>query len=183
MMGGKERVMPFTTEQFFDLFTRYNTAIWPAQWVLLALAAAVVIASWARTSAGGRIAAAGLGVLWLWAGAAYHVAFFRMINPAATIFGVAFVLEGLLLAGVAVGHPRVTFAPRRDLLGVLGLAGILHTMHLEVPARDSLAALSGMAVLVLILMRSGWRLTRLEGFFLVLVGMLRWGLDFAMRAQ
>jgi len=138
MMGGKERVMPFTTEQFFDLFTRYNTAIWPAQWVLLALAAAVVIASWARTSAGSRMVAAGLGVLWLWAGAAYHLAFFRAINPAATIFGVAFVLEGLLLVGVALGHPRVTFAPRRDVLGVLGWALVVYAL-LVYPALGRLA--------------------------------------------
>jgi len=92
------------------------------------------------------------------------------------------------LAGVVRGHMAISAgniigSDIFNLLGVLGLAGILHTMHLEVPARDSLAALSGMAVLVLILMRSGWRLTRLEGFFLVLVGMLRWGLDFAMRSH
>lgn len=33
--------LPFTTEQFFDVFRAYNTAVWPAQLVL------VVLASWA----------------------------------------------------------------------------------------------------------------------------------------
>ncbi len=90
------------------------------------------------------------------------------------------------LAGVVRGHMAISAgnivgSDIFNLLGVLGLAGIIHTMHLGVPARGSLAALSGMAVLVLILMRSGWRLTRMEGFLLVLVGVLRWGLDFATR--
>ncbi len=90
------------------------------------------------------------------------------------------------LAGVVRGHMAISAgniigSDIFNLLGVLGLAGILHTMHLELPARSSLMALSGMAILVLILMRSGWRLTRAEGFLLVLVGVLRWGLDFATR--
>ena len=36
--------MPFTVDQFFDVFGRYNAAIWPPQWVLGAMAIIAVIA-------------------------------------------------------------------------------------------------------------------------------------------
>jgi hypothetical protein len=29
--------IPFSIDQFFDVFIRYNSAIWPAQWLLAAL--------------------------------------------------------------------------------------------------------------------------------------------------
>ena len=31
--------LPFTVEQFVDVFSQYNVAVWPAQTVLTALAA------------------------------------------------------------------------------------------------------------------------------------------------
>ncbi|MBW2735055.1 MAG: calcium/sodium antiporter [Deltaproteobacteria bacterium] len=69
-----------------------------------------------------------------------------------------------------------------NLLGVLGLAGVLRPVGVAVEARLSIAALMGMVAMVLIFMRSGWRISRLEGFALVLVAMARWVADFALRA-
>ena len=65
-----------------------------------------------------------------------------------------------------------------NMLGVLGLAGILRGMQVDEAARASLAALSLMVVIVVILMRSDWQLSRQEGFLLVALALLRWGLDF-----
>jgi hypothetical protein len=33
-------VLPFTAEQFFDVFATYNEGVWPGQWALSALAVA-----------------------------------------------------------------------------------------------------------------------------------------------
>ncbi len=90
------------------------------------------------------------------------------------------------LAGVVRGHAalsagNVIGSDILNQLGVLGLAGTLRTMHLEPAAQASLIALAAMAVLVLVMMRSGWKLSRVEGFLLVVVAILRWGLDFATR--
>jgi cation:H+ antiporter len=41
----------------------------------------------------------------------------------------------------------------------------------------SLAALCGMVFLVLFFMRTGWRVSRLEGLALVVITASRWGLD------
>ncbi|MCK5653212.1 MAG: sodium:calcium antiporter, partial [Gemmatimonadetes bacterium] len=65
-----------------------------------------------------------------------------------------------------------------NLLGVLGLAGILRGMQVDGAARASLGALSLMVVIVVIFMRSDWKLSRQEGFLLVTLALLRWGLDF-----
>lgn len=68
-----------------------------------------------------------------------------------------------------------------NLLGVLGLAGMLNNMAVDSAARTSLAALCGMVFLVLIFMRTGWKVSRIEGLLLVLVAVARWGLDFSSR--
>jgi hypothetical protein len=36
--------LPFAVEQFYVVFRDYNTVVWPAQWLLVTLAAAVVVA-------------------------------------------------------------------------------------------------------------------------------------------
>src|SRR6478735_636787 len=35
--------MPFTAQQFFETFAKYNTGVWPAQVVLTALALSVIV--------------------------------------------------------------------------------------------------------------------------------------------
>jgi hypothetical protein len=88
--------LPFDAEQFFAVFARYNKAVAPAQLVLVLAAIGVIACSVRPTRARDRLASGLLGGLWLWMGFVYHIGFFRTINPAATLFGAAFVLEGLL---------------------------------------------------------------------------------------
>ena len=64
-----------------------------------------------------------------------------------------------------------------NILGVLGLAGILRGMHVDTAARASLGALCLVAVTAVFFMRSEWRLSRMEGLLLVAFALLRWGLN------
>ena len=105
--------MPFTVEQFFEVFRQYNQALWPAQLLLYAPAAAALVAAWKPHPGSGRVAAASLAVLWLWTGAVYHLGFFRAINPAATLFA-AISLAGagmFLWHGVVRGRLRFAWQP------------------------------------------------------------------------
>ena len=68
-----------------------------------------------------------------------------------------------------------------NLLGVLGLAGLLQPVVVTPMARVSLTAMVGMVVWVLVSMRTGWRISRLEGVLLIGLAALRWWLDFAVR--
>lgn len=110
---------PFTTDQFFDIFRRYNEAVWPTQWLLL-IAALVALGIALRPRAGvDRVPAMVLAGLWLWMGAIYHLTFFRRINPAAVLFGTAFVAQAALFAWFGVRRGLRFAAPR----GWSGMAG------------------------------------------------------------
>jgi cation:H+ antiporter len=68
-----------------------------------------------------------------------------------------------------------------NVLGVLGLAGMLRPVDLDPMARVSLTALSGMVFIVLVFIRTGWRVSRLEGIILFAIAAAFWWFDFSMR--
>jgi cation:H+ antiporter len=72
-----------------------------------------------------------------------------------------------------------------NLLGVLGVAGILQTqpMIIDTAGRSSVMLLSAMVILVVILMRTGWKLSRGEGILLVGINLVRWYVDFQNGSQ
>ncbi len=65
-----------------------------------------------------------------------------------------------------------------NLLGVLGIAAFIKHLAVDSEAISSMYLLSGMVVLVVIMMRTGWRLSRWEGGLLVLINIARWIMDF-----
>jgi hypothetical protein len=95
--------MPFTIDQFFNVFDAYNAATGYASIILsiLAITAALGLAGKFRRSY--RFTYFILAVLWLWAGIVYHFYFFADVNPVAWLFGLAFLFEAAVLAGLGVG--------------------------------------------------------------------------------
>lgn len=67
--------MPFSEQAFFQVFARYNEAVWPAQIALYAVAVAALFLA-ARGGRTGRYISAILAFLWAWTALAYHAAFF-----------------------------------------------------------------------------------------------------------
>jgi cation:H+ antiporter len=88
-------------------------------------------------------------------------------------------ITGVVKGRFALSAGNVIGSDIFNLLGVLGLAGILRPIEVDALARVSLAALAGMVFLVLYFMRTGWRLSRLEGLALIGVAMVRWAFDFS----
>lgn len=66
-----------------------------------------------------------------------------------------------------------------NLLGVLGLAGMLGPLHIDAIGLQSLYLLVAMVALVVIFMRTGFQVSRAEGFILIAINLLRWVLDFS----
>ena len=99
--------LPFTVEQFLDVFRRYNEGVWPAQLVLLLVAVGAIVGAMNGWS---RFVSATLAVLWAWTGLAYHVAFFRAINPAATMFAALCLMQALLFVRMGVMGEHLTFS-------------------------------------------------------------------------
>jgi cation:H+ antiporter len=65
-----------------------------------------------------------------------------------------------------------------NLLGVLGLAGLIRNLKVDTHSLSSVYMLFGMCILVVFFMRTGWKISRREGLALILLGVLRWILDF-----
>lgn len=120
--------MPFTAGEFFAVFVRYNLDVWPIQVILLAAAAATTLLAMRGRPAGARIASWILAALWIWMGAAYHIAYFSRVNPAAYVFGVLFVGQGFIYAWEGGIRNRLGFRVRWDLLGVIGGVLIVHAL-------------------------------------------------------
>ena len=67
-----------------------------------------------------------------------------------------------------------------NILGVLGLAGVINPMQINPEGYWSLLMLSGMVILVIFFLRTGWVLSRREGIVLVSIGLIRWLADFGV---
>lgn len=112
--------MPFSIDQFFDVFRRYNEAVWPSQWILVALAlVAAAIAADSRERFR-TVPVTLLAALWIWMGVVYHALFFSAINPAAIGFAAMFLLQGAMLAWFGVVQRRIVFSPPRGIAGAVG---------------------------------------------------------------
>ena len=132
--------LPFTREQFFELFAAYNEALWPAA-VALWIASAVILA--VRLSARrphDRWISALLVGHWAWSALAYHVAFFTRINPAAWLFATLFLGQAVLFFRIGVVQRRLSFAPWDDAWAPLAWALIAYS--LAYPAINAIDHLS-----------------------------------------
>jgi hypothetical protein len=106
--------LPFTKEQFFNLFAAYNQALWPALIALWVASAAVSVLLLTSRRPSDRWVSALLTAHWAWSALAYHVAFFTRINPAAWVFAALFVLQATLFFWSGVVRGRLSFVPRRN---------------------------------------------------------------------
>jgi hypothetical protein len=120
--------LPFTVDQFISVFERYNLAVWPAQILLNILGAAAVFVAIKRLDSSNRIIAGILAFLWVWIGLVYHFAFFISINPAAYVFALLNVLQGVVFLVFGVFRPRLSFGFRLDIYAIVGAAFVLYAM-------------------------------------------------------
>ena len=105
--------LPFTREQFFDLFAAYNAALWPALAALWTASAVVSVLLLSSGRPHDRWISALLAAHWVWSAVAYHAVFFTRINPAAWMFAALFLVQAALLFRLGVVQGHVSFARRR----------------------------------------------------------------------
>ena len=86
--------LPFTSEQFFQLFASYNQAIWPAQLIAYLSGFCAVWQAIKPRSSPSRVIPIALSAFWIWTGLIYHAGYFSAINRAAYFFALLFVLQG-----------------------------------------------------------------------------------------
>jgi hypothetical protein len=120
IIGEKTMKLPFTAEQFFDVFRHYNETVWPAQ-VALNLLALVAIGLWIRRPQNsGRLISGVLGLLWAWTGIVYHLIYFTAINKAAFAFGAVFLAGSCAFLWAGVIKAQLEFTSTNAIHRVLG---------------------------------------------------------------
>ena len=110
--------IPFTAEQFLQVFEKYDRAIYPFQFALILVAiivpfakrlpqqrgfanASVLLAA-SRKPFANKLISYLLGFLWLWMGIVYHLIFFTAISPPAYVFGTLFIPHSAVLRAIKI---------------------------------------------------------------------------------
>ena len=101
--------LPFTREQFFEVFARYNEGVMPLQLGLLLLALSAFGAMVVRRRGSDRVVGVILAGLWAWMGIVYHFIYFAPVNPAAPMFAALFLAGAALFAWAGVVRGRLVF--------------------------------------------------------------------------
>jgi len=112
--------MPFTTEQFLEIFESYNRAVYPIQWVLISLALGLVLLAVKPQPYSSSLIAAALAFFWAWTGIAYHLIFFTHINGAAYLFGLLCVAQVAIFLYSGLLRGELVFMPKMSWPGISG---------------------------------------------------------------
>jgi hypothetical protein len=121
-------MLPFSPEQFFEVFRHYNEAVWPFQIVLKVLAAAVAVLLLRPQRWSNEAIAAVLALLWGWMGLAYHLLHFSGINPAATVFAGLCLAQALLFAWEGLVRRRMRFEQAHGVRFAAGATLIVYAL-------------------------------------------------------
>lgn len=121
--------LPFTRDQFLDVFAAYNSMLWPGAvvlWLASAVMAVLLLASRRRPT--DRLVSALLAFHWAWSAVAYHIVFFTRINTAAWLFGGLFLVQAGMFAWLGVVRGRLRFVPQQSLWMVIAWALVLYAL-------------------------------------------------------
>ena len=109
--------MPFTLEQFLEVFRYYNLGVWPLPIGLYVMGVFALIFGTRTAPASDKAISLILAFLWVWMGVMYHISFFAAINKAAYLFGALFILQGGLFFYY---KDQLVFRFKWDIYGVTG---------------------------------------------------------------
>lgn len=119
-------MLPFTVEQFFEVFARYNAAVWPAQIAAYGFGVIALAAALRGGKSASIVIVVVLALFWAWTGTAYHWLRFAEINDAALPFGAMFIGQAGIFVWFAIRREPSTFGYRRGLNSSVGLFLIIY---------------------------------------------------------
>jgi hypothetical protein len=120
--------MPFTIEQFLDVFQRYNLSVWPMQIILNFIAVSALVLAIKKLKISDKIISSILGFFWLWIGVVYHLIFFTAINTAAYIFGILFIIQGIIFIVEGTIREKLYFQFRFDIYNYSGVLFLTYAL-------------------------------------------------------
>lgn len=121
--------MPFSIEEFLGIFERYNQRVWPLQVILILLAILLLILIFINKKNSNKVINSILAIFWFWMGVVYQLLFFSTINKAAYLFGILFIIQGLIFIWFGVLKPdNLNYKIRLDNIGFIGILFILYAL-------------------------------------------------------
>ena len=120
--------IPFTIEDFFNVFKTYNQSVFPIQIVFYLIAFFCVYLLFKPTKNSGEIINSELSFFWLWIGIVYHIIFFSSINKAAYFFGILFIIQGILFFYYGVVKARISYKYHNNYFNYIGIIFILYAL-------------------------------------------------------
>ncbi len=121
--------IPFTLEQFLNVFKMYNQAIGPTPLILSILALGILVCV-GQKNWSSKIPVFFLSFLWAWTGIVYHGLFFSTINPGAKIFGIMCVLQAVGFFVYGAGTKEIYFKFENKAATVIGILLIMYAVVL-----------------------------------------------------
>ena len=120
--------LPFTIQQFLQLFKVYNETIFPLQILFYVLAGTIVYLSLKKIIWSDIIINSIFSFFWLWMGIVYHLLFFSKINKAAYLFSGLFIVQGILFWYFGVITKRLTYRFKFAVPETIGAVLILFAL-------------------------------------------------------
>jgi hypothetical protein len=120
--------LPFTLEQFLDVFGAYNRALWPGALLLWGASLFGLALLMRRDYRATRVLGTVLAVHWAWSGLAYHLAYFRSINPAALLFAALFVAQAGLFVWWTFRTPPKQIELHANASSRIGVALMIYSL-------------------------------------------------------
>lgn len=120
--------LPFTVDQFLEVFEKYNLAVFPLQVVLYLLALASIYLAVKKLKCSDTAISLILSLLWLWMGVVYHLIFFTSINKAAYLFGSLYIVQAVLFLFYGVIKKQPSFLFKSDIYGWTGVVLMLYAL-------------------------------------------------------
>jgi hypothetical protein len=117
--------MPFTSEEFLNLFEEYNLSLWPLQMLLYSLGIFAIIFIMLRKRTEGVVVNVVLAILWFWMGAVYHLLYFSTINSLAFLFAILFIAQSVVFIWTGVLGDQLVYRWKLDARGITGLLFVI----------------------------------------------------------
>jgi hypothetical protein len=120
--------VPFTIDQFLQVFKNYNLAIWPMQIVFYMLSFVMIYLAFKKSKSSDIIIQLVLASLWFWMGIVYHFGLFASINKAAWGFGILNIAQGFIILYSGIVKSKLTFTYHPNLYGITGILIIVYAL-------------------------------------------------------
>ena len=120
--------LPFSRQEFLQVFADYNQSVWPFQVLAAGLGVMVLVFLFVEREWADRTIAGILAAFWAVMAVGYHWLFFSVINPAAYLFGGLFLVVAVvfLIEGVVRAHTH--FRMQWNWRGWLAMALVGYSM-------------------------------------------------------